>query len=233
MLELKDIHARYDQLTVLKGININIKEGEIISLLGANGAGKTSILKTITGGITITSGNVFYKEEKITSLPGFAVARKGISHVPENRRVFKDLNVEENLIIGGMKHTNKKELMKRIDTIYKLFPRLQERKKQLAGTMSGGEQQMLAIGRGIMMEPKLLILDEPSQGLAPKIVEEIFSSIKRLGEAGRTVILVEQNIFQALKISHRGYIVKNGQIIKEGIASDLLKDEEVREAYLH
>ncbi|MFK9090477.1 ABC transporter ATP-binding protein [Bacillus salipaludis] len=233
MLEISDIYARYEQLNILKGINLQVDKGEVVSLLGANGAGKSSILKTITGGITITSGQVSFEGKEITSKPGYTIARKGVAHVPENRRVFKELNVEENLIIGGAKHANKKELSRRIESIYDMFPRLQERKKQLAGTMSGGEQQMLAIGRGLMMEPKLLILDEPSQGLAPKIVEEIFSTIERLGKEGRTIILVEQNIFQALQISHRGYVVKNGQIIMEGKASELLKNGELKEAYLH
>lgn len=233
MLELNSINARYDQLNILKGINLQVGKGEVISVLGANGAGKSSILKTITGGITVTSGKVLFEGKEITAKPGFAVARMGISHVPENRRVFTDLNVEENLILGGAKRASKKEIHKRIDGIYEMFPRLQERKKQLAGTMSGGEQQMLAIGRGLMMEPKLLILDEPSQGLAPKIVEEIFATIKQLGVEGRTIVLVEQNIFQALKISHRGYVVKNGEMIMEGKASDLLSQDELKEAYLH
>ncbi|WP_309144672.1 ABC transporter ATP-binding protein [Bacillus sp. EB600] len=233
MLELNDIYARYEQVNVLKGINLHVEKGEVISLLGANGAGKTSILKTITGGITITSGKVVFEKEVIHTLPGYSVARKGIAHIPENRRVFKDLSVEDNLILGGVKHAKKKEYQKRIDEIYELFPRLNERKKQLAGTMSGGEQQMLAIGRGLMMEPKLIILDEPSQGLAPKIVEEIFKTIKNLGEEGRTIILVEQNIFQALQISHRGYVIKNGEIFMEGSARALRENEEMKEAYLH
>jgi branched-chain amino acid transport system ATP-binding protein len=233
MLHLRDIHARYDQLAVLKGINLQVEKGEVVSLIGANGAGKSSILKTITGGITVSSGQILFEGKEITSKPGYAVAQKGIAHVPENRRVFKDLNVEENLVLGGVKHANKQEIRQRIEVIYALFPRLQERRKQMAGTMSGGEQQMLSIGRGLMMQPKLLILDEPSQGLAPKIVEEIFSVIKNLGEEGKTVILVEQNIFQALKISHRGYVVKNGEIIREGKASELMKLDEIKEAYLH
>jgi branched-chain amino acid transport system ATP-binding protein len=233
MLELNNIYARYEQVNILNGINIHVEKGEVISLLGANGAGKTSILKTITGGITIASGKVIFEKEVINKLPGYSVARKGIAHIPENRRVFKDLSVEDNLILGGVKHASKKEYQKRIDEIYELFPRLSERKKQLAGTMSGGEQQMLAIGRGLMMAPKLIILDEPSQGLAPKIVEEIFKTIKNLGEEGKTIILVEQNIFQALQISHRGYVVKNGEIFMELTAKYVRDNEYIKEAYLH
>jgi branched-chain amino acid transport system ATP-binding protein len=233
MLELNDIYARYDQLTVLKGITMQVNKGEVVSLLGANGAGKTSILRTITGGITITSGKVSFNGVNTTSLPGYAVVRKGISHVPENRRVFTELNVEENLIMGGAIHASKKEIKKRMEEVYEMFPRLRERKKQLSDTLSGGEQQMLAIGRGLMMQPQFMMLDEPSQGLSPKITEEIFEAIKQLGEAGRTIVLVEQNIFQALKISSRGYVVKNGGIIMEGKASDLLHNDELKEAYLH
>lgn len=234
MLALKDVYAKYDQLNVLRGISLHVEKGEIVSILGANGAGKTSILKTITGGITVTSGEIWFGEKEITSKPTYAVIREGISHVPENRRVFKDLSVEDNLIMGGFKFVrSKKEMDARMESIYEMFPRLRERKSQMAGTMSGGEQQMLAIGRGLLMQPKMLILDEPSQGLAPIIVEEIFAAIQRLGEEGRTIVLVEQNIFQALQISHRAYVIKSGEIWREGDAKSLLEREDIKEAYLH
>jgi branched-chain amino acid transport system ATP-binding protein len=234
MLALKDIYARYDKLNVLKGISIHVDKGEVVSILGANGAGKTSILKTITGGISVTSGKIYFGEKDVTNLPAHAVVKEGIAHVPENRRVFRDLSVEDNLIMGGFKFTrSKKELHAKIESIYEMFPRLRERKTQMAGTMSGGEQQMLAIGRGLMMSPKLMILDEPSQGLAPKIVEEIFEAIQRLGREGRTIVLVEQNIFQALQISNRAYVIKSGEIMMEGNAKELLAREDIKEAYLH
>lgn len=234
MLALKEIYAKYDQLNVLKGISIHVEKGEVVSILGANGAGKTSILKTITGGITLTSGKVYFGERDVTNLPAHAVAQEGISHVPENRRVFRDLSVEDNLIMGGFKFTrSKKEMDARMESIYEMFPRLRERKTQKAGTMSGGEQQMVAIGRGLMMSPKLMILDEPSQGLAPKIVEEIFEAIQMLGREGRTIVLVEQNIFQALQISDRAYVIKSGEIMMEGDAKQLMAREDIKEAYLH
>ncbi|ALS22980.1 MULTISPECIES: ABC transporter ATP-binding protein [Paenibacillus] len=234
MLALKDIYAKYDQLNVLKGISIHVEKGEVVSILGANGAGKTSVLKAITGGITVTSGKVYFGEKDVTSLPAHAVVKEGISHVPENRRVFRELSVEDNLIMGGFKFTrSKKEMDARMESVYEMFPRLRERKTQKAGTMSGGEQQMVAIGRGLMMSPKLMILDEPSQGLAPRIVEEIFEAIQKLGKEGRTIVLVEQNIFQALQISNRAYVIKSGEIMMEGDAKQLLAREDIKEAYLH
>ncbi len=234
MLELKEVFAKYAQLNVLKNVSLKVERGEVVSLLGANGAGKSSILKTITGGINISSGTVWYEGKNITHSPGYSVARLRIAHVPEHRRVFKDLSVEDNLVLGGVKFTKSKQrLSERMEQIYELFPRLKERKKQPAGSMSGGEQQMLAIGRGMMMDPQFMILDEPSQGIAPKIVEEIFAVIQKLGQEGKTILLVEQNIFQALRISNRAYVIKNGEMIMEGPSEELLARQDIKEAYLH
>jgi branched-chain amino acid transport system ATP-binding protein len=234
MLDLQQVDARYEKLQVLKGISMTVSKGEVVSLLGANGAGKTTVLKTITGGVSISSGRVYFEGKDITGLPGHAAARMRIAHVPETRRVFKDLSVDDNLILGGMKfQKTNADIRKKTERMYELFPRLRERRKQLAGTMSGGEQQMLAIARGLMMDPKLLILDEPSQGLAPKIVDEIFQTIRGLSQEGMTILLVEQNIYQALMISHRAYVIKNGSIILEDCSEALLQREDMKEAYLH
>jgi branched-chain amino acid transport system ATP-binding protein len=233
MLALDNVSARYDQLTVLKKITLHVNQGEAVSLLGANGAGKTSILRTITGGIVVSSGSIQFEGKDITKWPGYLIVRERIAHVPENRRVFKELSVEDNLILGGYLFSmSKSDLRERLEKVYSLFPRLRERTTQLAGTMSGGEQQMLAIGRGLMMDPKFIIMDEPSQGLAPKIVEEIFSAIRKLKQEGKTILLVEQNIFQALQISDRAYIIKNGEVIMEGKAEELLSRPDIKEAYL-
>jgi branched-chain amino acid transport system ATP-binding protein len=233
VLKIEKISASYNKISVLKEISLHVKKGELVSILGANGAGKTTTLKTITGGVTINGGTVSFGGKEITKLPPHKIVQLGIAHVPENRRVFKNLSVEDNLLLGGMNFLKNNELKDQMDLIYNYFPRLRERKTQLSGTLSGGEQQMLAIGRGLMMKPKLLILDEPSQGLAPIIIEGIFSTIRELSKTGLTILLIEQNIFQALSISDRGYVIKNGKVIMENESQALLSDKSIRESYLN
>ncbi len=232
MLTLKDVDAKYGQLQVLRSVSLNVSQGEIVSLLGANGAGKTSILKSITGGVNVTSGSVTFCGVDITGKRTDKVVKLGVAHVPENRRVFKNLKVEDNLMLGGFNFDTDKKMKERLAYVYELFPRLLERKEQIANTLSGGEQQMLAIGRALMMKPKLLIMDEPSQGLAPQIVELIFNALRTLQKQGNTILLVEQNIKQALKISDWGYIIKNGKIIMKGSSQDLLQLEDISNLYL-
>lgn len=232
MLTLEKVNAFYGQIHVLQSVNLEVREGEVVSLLGANGAGKTTLLKGITGGVSVQSGDVKFGEKSLKGLLPHQVVKQGIAHVPENRRVFKDLTVEDNLNLGGYQFLKGEEIKEEMSKIYDYFPRLRERRGQLAGTMSGGEQQMLAIGRALMMKPKLLMLDEPSQGLAPLIVEEIFRVISELSRKGLTILLVEQNIYQALGISNRGYILKNGKIAMHGAARELLSNRDLHEVYL-
>jgi branched-chain amino acid transport system ATP-binding protein len=232
MLKLENLTASYQQIRVLREISLHVNKGEVVSLLGANGAGKTTLLKTITGGVTVNSGQIMFEDNLITKMPTHKIVRLKIAHVPENRRVFRNLSVKDNLVLGGYQFLKGEEIERQIKTVYEYFPRLEERKGQLAGTLSGGEQQMLAIGRALMMKPKLIILDEPSQGLAPLIIKEIFRVIQELSRTGLTILLVEQNIYQALHISNRGYVIKNGSIIMEGSASELLSNESIQEAYL-
>jgi branched-chain amino acid transport system ATP-binding protein len=235
MLAIKDVNAGYQKLQILKSVSLHVKKGEIVSILGANGAGKTTILRSITGGVKISTGQILFEDREITGLPSHVVAKLGIAHVPENRKLFKDLSVEDNLLLSGKSfHRSKAEMANKLHYVYELFPRLKERQKQISGTLSGGEQQMVAIGRGLMMNPKILILDEPSQGLAPQVVSEIFHVIKTLAKNNNlTVLLVEQNIYEALHISDRGYIIKNGQVILEGNADHLLNQPDIKQAYLH
>ncbi len=232
MLSLDHVSASYQQIRVLRDINLHVDNGEVVSLLGANGAGKTTLLKTITGGVTVNSGSISFNQTMITKMPIHKTVRLKIAHVPENRRVFKNLSVRDNLILGGHQFLKGEEMERQIKAVYEYFPRLEERKGQHAGTLSGGEQQMLAIGRALMMKPELIMLDEPSQGLAPLIVKEIFRVIQELSRTGLTILLVEQNIYQALHISDRGYVIKNGSIIMEGTANELLTNEAIQEAYL-
>jgi branched-chain amino acid transport system ATP-binding protein len=233
VLKIEKVSASYNKISVLKEISLHVKKGELVSILGANGAGKTTTLKTITGGVTINGGTLYFCGKEITKLPPHKIVQLGIAHVPENRRVFKNLTVEDNLLLGGMNFLKHNELKDQMEQMYNYFPRLRERKTQLAGTLSGGEQQMLAISRGLMMKPKLLILDEPSQGLAPIIIEGIFSTIRELSKTGLTILLIEQNIFQALSISDRGYVIKNGKVIMENESQALLSDKSIRESYLY
>ncbi|WP_308315063.1 ABC transporter ATP-binding protein [Bacillus sp. M6-12] len=233
MLTINNVDASYSKINVLKNVSLQVQKGEVVSFLGANGAGKTTTLKTITGGVTITHGSIVFEGKDITHLPPHKVVQLGIAHVPEGRRVFKNMSVEDNLLLGGVNFLKGNQIKEQVELVYEYFPRLLERKTQLAGTLSGGEQQMLAIGRGLIMKPKLLILDEPSQGLAPIIIEEIFNTIRNLSKTGLTILLVEQNIYQALSISDRGYVLKNGKIIMEDESEALLNDKNIRESYLH
>ncbi|MCX8034597.1 MAG: ABC transporter ATP-binding protein [Thermodesulfovibrio sp.] len=236
MLTIKNLDVYYDKLYTLKKISLHIKKGEIITLIGSNGAGKTTLLNTISGLIKPASGNILFEGKEISNETPEKIVKLGISQVPEGRLIFKTLTVEENLLLGAYSQYSfgrKKHIMKDIDTVYSLFAKLKERRKQLAGTLSGGEQQMLAIGRALMSKPKLLLLDEPSMGLAPNIIKEVFQHIIELKKLyGLTVLLVEQNAKSALKIADRGYVLETGRVILEGSAEDLLLNRDVQRAYL-
>lgn len=233
MLKVKDLNIFYGNIHAIKGININVDRGQIVSLIGANGAGKTSILQAISGIVPKKSGAVVFEKRDITRTKADQITRLGIAQVPEGRRVFTGLSVYDNLLLGAFTVKDSKEnLEKDIKKIYERFPRLEERKNQLAGTLSGGEQQMLAMGRALMSRPKLLLLDEPSMGLSPLFVDIIFEVIKELHKDGTTILLVEQNANLALKLSNKAYVLETGKIIKEDTASNLLNDKTIKEAYL-
>lgn len=233
MLKIKDLDVFYGGIHALKSINFEINEGQIVTLIGSNGAGKTTILKVISGIVKKKNGDILFKDEEISKLPSEKIVELGIIHVPEGRKIFTDLNVEENLLMGAYLRKDKNEIRKDLENIYELFPRLKERKTQMGGTLSGGEQQMLAIGRAMMSKPKLLMLDEPSMGLAPIIVQEIYETIKKLNEdRNLTVLLVEQNANLALQAAHHAYVIETGEIVLEGSGKELLGDDRVRKAYL-
>jgi branched-chain amino acid transport system ATP-binding protein len=232
MLELKDINVYYGAIHALRDINLKIREGEVVTLIGANGAGKTTTLKAISGMLKPKGGSIKMSGKDIHTLDGTEIVKLGISHSPEGRRVFSKMSVMENLELGAYTRKDKLEVKKDYEKIFSLFPRLLERKDQLSGTLSGGEQQMLAIGRALMSRPKLLLLDEPSMGLAPIIVKEIFNIIKDINSSGTTVLLVEQNANLALQAADRAYIIRNGEIEMEGSAGSFLQDEKVKKAYL-
>ncbi|WP_406241979.1 ABC transporter ATP-binding protein [Tissierella carlieri] len=232
MLELSNVNVYYGGIHALKDVSIKIEEGEIVTLIGANGAGKSTALKAISGMEKPKSGEIKFNGEKINSLNATSIVKLGISHVPEGRRVFSKMSVMENLEMGAYTRNDRGEINKDFEKIFSLFPRLLERKEQMAGTLSGGEQQMLAIGRALMSKPKLILLDEPSMGLAPIIVKEIFSIIRNINELGTTVLLVEQNANMALNAADRAYIIRNGEIEMEGNAKKMVADERVRKAYL-
>lgn len=233
MLKIKDLDVFYGGIHALKSINFEINEGQIVTLIGSNGAGKTTILKVISGIVKKKNGDILFKDEEISKLPSEKIVELGIIHVPEGRKIFTDLNVEENLLMGAYLRKDKNEIRKDLENIYELFPRLKERKTQMGGTLSGGEQQMLAIGRAMMSKPKLLMLDEPSMGLAPIIVQEIYETIKKLNEERNlTVLLVEQNANLALQAAHHAYVIETGEIVLEGSGKGLLGDDRVRKAYL-
>jgi branched-chain amino acid transport system ATP-binding protein len=232
MLKLEDVNAYYGTVHALKGVSLNINEGEIVVLIGANGAGKTTALKTISGILKPRSGKILFEGKDINSLTAPDIVKLGISHVPEGRRIFPGMTVMENLEMGAFIRKDKSGLRTDYENIFSRFPILLERKKQLAGTLSGGEQQMLAMGRALMSRPKLLILDEPSMGLAPKIVKDIFSIIKEINNSGTTILLVEQNANMALQCADRAYVIRNGSIEIESKASELLNNESVKDAYL-
>ncbi len=230
LLEVKDLHVSYGAINAIKGIDLYVNRGEVVTILGANGAGKTTTLRTISGLLKPISGEIVFDGNAITQLPAHEIVSLGMSHSPEGRRVFGTLSVEENLMMGA--YTLKKYDTKTLEWIYEILPRLKERQKQLAGTLSGGEQQMLAIGRAIMSKPKLLILDEPSLGLAPVLVKVIFKAIKQIASSGVTVLLVEQNAKAALKLADRGYVLELGKITHTGSSEELLSSEVIQEAYL-
>ncbi len=232
MLELSNVNVYYGAIHALKDINLKIEAGEVVTLIGANGAGKSTTLKAISGIQKPKSGEIKLNGKNISSLNAPDIVKLGISHVPEGRRIFSKMSVMENLEMGAYTRDDKSEIKKDFEKVFSLFPRLQERKEQMAGTLSGGEQQMLAIGRGLMSKPKLLLLDEPSMGLAPIIVDEIFSIIKDINKTGTTVLLVEQNAYMALNVSDRAYIIRNGEIEMEGNSKEMMEDERVRAAYL-
>jgi branched-chain amino acid transport system ATP-binding protein len=233
MLRVDDLHAAYGDIGVLKGITLEIREGEIICLLGANGAGKSTLLKVISGVLHPSRGNMLFQDQEITRYSPHKIVRMGLSHVPEGRQIFSRLTVMQNLLLGGYPRKSKKtEAQELFDFIFNLFPILKERLKQKAGTLSGGEQQMLAISRSLMSRPRLLLLDEPSLGLAPMIVEEIFRVIKDLRSRGIAILLVEQNVMGALNIADRGYIMEIGKMAAHGKAADMRGDDEVRRRYL-
>jgi branched-chain amino acid transport system ATP-binding protein len=231
MLEVNDIHVYYDAIHALKGVSFSIETGELVTLLGANGAGKTTTLKTLSGLLRPKRGSIALEGAMLEKIEVHDIVRRGVAHAPEGRKVFPRFTVLENLRIGGYTR-DKRALGAELDFVFQMFPRLKERQKQYAGTLSGGEQQMLAIGRALMAKPKLLLLDEPSMGLAPKIVEQILETIRTINKAGVTVFLVEQNAVMALAISHRGYVLETGEIILKGTSGELAGNDLVRQAYL-
>lgn len=232
ILEVKDLQVYYGVIQALKGISFEVNQGEIIALIGANGAGKTTTLQTITGMIPSKGGSIIYDGQDITRMPGYKLVPMGIAHVPEGRRVFAEMSVLQNLKLGAYTRSNKNEIEETIKMVYERFPRLEERKNQMAGTLSGGEQQMLAMGRALMSKPRIILMDEPSMGLSPIFVNEIFDIIQKVSAGGTTVLLVEQNAKKALSIADRGYVLETGKIVLEGKASELLNDESVKKAYL-
>lgn len=231
-LEIRDLCVSYGGIRALKGVSLSVDEGQIVTLIGANGAGKSTTLRAISGLQKVQSGSILYGGEDLTGLPAKEIVQRGIIHVPEGRRVFPDMTVAENLKIGAFLRTDKAAIAQDLDYVYSLFPRLKERSWQLAGTLSGGEQQMLAVGRALMSRPKVLMMDEPSLGLAPLIVKDIFSIIRRVNQDGITVLLIEQNANAALRIADYGYVLETGTIALSGTGEELLKNESVREAYL-
>lgn len=231
-LEIRDLCVSYGGIRALKGVSLSVDEGQIVTLIGANGAGKSTTLRAISGLQKVQSGSILYGGEELTSLPAKEIVRRGIIHVPEGRRVFPDMTVAENLKIGAFLRTDKAAIAQDMDYVYSLFPRLKERSWQLAGTLSGGEQQMLAVGRALMSRPKVLMMDEPSLGLAPLIVKDIFSIIRRVNQDGITILLIEQNANAALRIADYGYVLETGTIALSGTGEELLRNESVREAYL-
>lgn len=232
MLELNDVNVFFGPVHALKGMTLHVDEGEIVTLIGANGAGKTTTLRAISSVIKAKSGSLKFQGEDIGKLSAPQVVSLGISHVPEGRRIFTNMSVMENLEMGAYSRDDKQMFKQDYEKVFSRFPRLYERKSQISGTLSGGEQQMLAIGRALMSKPKLMLLDEPSMGLAPLLVKEIFSIIKDINNNGTTVLLVEQNANMALSIANRAYVIQNGSIAFEGKAEELLKDDNVRKAYL-
>ena len=232
MLKIDNIHVYYGAIHALKGVSLEVKAGEIVTLIGANGAGKSTTLRTVSGLLAPKSGSISFLGENIAGMPAHEIVKHGISQVPEGRRIFAEMSVQENLEMGAFTRKDKAGVEKDFEIVYNRFPRLKERRKQQAGTLSGGEQQMLAMGRALMSRPKLLLLDEPSMGLAPLLIKEIFSIIEDINREGTTVLLVEQNANMALSIAHRAYVMETGRITLQGAAKELAASEDVRKAYL-
>lgn len=232
LLEVKDIEVYYGMIQALRGVSFEVNQGEVVALIGANGAGKTTTLHTITGLLRAKSGHILFNGNDISKVPAHKIVTMGMAHVPEGRRVFANMSVLQNLKMGAYTRKDKNEIEATIQKVYKHFPRLQERQNQMAGTLSGGEQQMLAMGRALMSQPSIILMDEPSMGLSPIFVNEIFNIIKDVSESGTTVLLVEQNAKKALSIADRAYVLETGKTTLEGKAGDLLNDESVQKAYL-
>ena len=232
MLKIDNIHVYYGAIHALKGVSLEVHKGEIVTLIGANGAGKSTTLRTVSGLLAPKSGSISFLGENIAGMPAHEIVKHGISQVPEGRRIFAEMSVQENLEMGAFTRKDKEGVEKDFEIVYNRFPRLKERRKQQAGTLSGGEQQMLAMGRALMSRPKLLLLDEPSMGLAPLLIKEIFSIIEDINREGTTVLLVEQNANMALSIAHRAYVMETGRITLQGAAKELAASEDVRKAYL-
>ena len=232
MLEVKNLEVYYGVIQAIKGISFEVNEGEVIALIGANGAGKTTTLQTITGMLQPKAGEIIFEGKDISKIPGHKIVSMGMAHVPEGRRVFAQLSVYENLLMGAYTRKDKEEIENTLRIVYDRFPRLEERKGQMAGTLSGGEQQMLAMGRALMSKPKIILMDEPSMGLSPIFVNEIFDIIQEVSKSGTTVLLVEQNAKKALSIADRAYVLETGKIVLEGKASDLLNNDSIKKAYL-
>ena len=232
ILEVKGLEVYYGVIQAIKGISFEVNQGEIIALIGANGAGKTTTLQTITGLIPSKAGTITYEGKDITKIPGYKLVGMGIAHVPEGRRVFAELSVLQNLKLGAYTRNDKNEMEETLKMVYERFPRLEERKNQMAGTLSGGDQQMLAMGRALMSHPKLIVMDEPSMGLSPLYVNEIFDIIQKINKDGVTVLLVEQNAKKALSIANRAYVLETGKIALSGDAKELMNDDSVKKAYL-
>lgn len=232
MLEIKDLEVYYGMIQAIKGVSFEVNEGEVIALIGANGAGKTTILHTITGLLEAKKGSVSFDGKDITKIHAHKIVSMGMAHVPEGRRVFANLSVLQNLKMGAYTRKDKNEIEETLKNVYKRFPRLEERQNQLAGTLSGGEQQMLAMGRALMSHPRIILMDEPSMGLSPIFVNEIFDIIKEVSASGTTVLLVEQNAKKALSISDRAYVLETGKIVLSGNADDLLNNDSIKKAYL-
>ncbi len=232
MLQIEDLQVYYGVINAIKGVSFEVNKGEVIALIGANGAGKTTILHTITGLVAPKSGKIIFEGRDLVKVPAHKIISLGLSHVPEGRRVFQQLTVYENLQLGAFILKDQKQINKNLEYVYEHFPRLKERKNQVAGTLSGGEQQMLAMGRALMSNPSILLMDEPSMGLSPLLVNEIFRIIKEVSSDGTTVLLVEQNAKKALSIADRAYVLETGKISLEGRATDLINDEKVKKAYL-
>jgi branched-chain amino acid transport system ATP-binding protein len=232
MLKVDSLDVAYGHLQILRGVSLKVEPGEIVAILGANGAGKTTLLKSVMGLVPPKAGEVYYRGEKVTGLPTFELARKGISFVPEERHIFQAMTVEENLLLGAYANRDKGQVIESLAEVYEMFPRLKERRKQLSGTMSGGERQMLAIGRGLMNKPHLIILDEPSMGLSPTNVLIVFDTIKALTSQDVTIVIVEQNVDATLQVASRAYVMEHGRVVMEGSSAELSSNDYVKKTYL-